>query len=423
MKRFLSIVIAIVCMVSVCTAAISAAETEVADAIKYANYEYWGFFNTNSVEEGHLAPDVHTIGYYFALRKNVELAEYAVPDTARSFKVPADVFENMVKKYFTTNDKDIEDMRASSLYTTEGENAFYNIGLIESLVEESPNYFGYMPKGDGKYTIYNMWIGDETDGAGLTDGVEYIAFGDEKYLVHSGCSLDVIYTSGTVQFGAAKNVSKQEIIDAAKTTGYVRYNGVVCGAEVELKDTSKIFTDISADEWFKEYVDYSYTHKIFKGTSATTFAPQENITRAQFVQALANISNVDTSNWNVSTQFIDVPSGAWYAPAVKWASENRIVIGVGDGYFDPDANITREQMCLMLVNYARFSNITLNTVEEKISFADNSKISSWATAAVYACQQADIVNGKGENTFDPVGLGTRAEVATLFTRFHKEYLV
>ena len=191
--------------------------------------------------------------------------------------------------------------------------------------------------------------------------------------------------------------------------------------EKTLVDSSKMFTDVPANKWFKHYVDYSVTYGIFTGTSDTTFSPNDNITRAQFVQVLANLEGVDTSNRNINSGFTDVPKGKWYTAAVTWAAKNGIVNGVGAGKFDPNANVTREQMCVMLVNYAKFKGITLKTVEAKENFADNGKISSWAKDAVYICQQSDIVNGKGAGLFDPKGTGTRAEASVIFTKFHKDF--
>lgn len=187
-------------------------------------------------------------------------------------------------------------------------------------------------------------------------------------------------------------------------------------------DPPKVFKDVSANAWYKQYVDYSVANGIFSGTSENTFSPNKNMTRAQFVQVLANLEKVDTSNGNINSGFTDVPKGKWYTAAVTWAVENGIVNGVGAGKFDPNANVTREQMCVMLVNYAKFKGITLKAVEAKENFTDNSKISSWAKDAVYTCQQADIVNGKGTGVFDPKSTGTRAEACVIFTKFHKEYM-
>ena len=118
-----------------------------------------------------------------------------------------------------------------------------------------------------------------------------------------------------------------------------------------------MFNDIKADAWYKQYVDYAVTHGIFNGTTDTTFAPSMTMTRAQFVQVLANISGVDTTDKNVETVFSDVPSGRWFTPAVKWAFNSGVVTGSGSGKFSPNDNVTREDMCLMLVRYAKYKKL------------------------------------------------------------------
>ena len=187
-----------------------------------------------------------------------------------------------------------------------------------------------------------------------------------------------------------------------------------------IQDTTKIFTDVAKD-WYTQYVDYAYSYGIFKGNEDGTFKPLANITRAEFVQVLANITNINTSNKAVVTKFLDVKAGDWFAPAVKWANDNGIVAGYG-AEFKPQNNITREQMCVMIVNYAKYRGIALSVVEARETFADDYAISSWAKDAVYACQMADIVNGKGGGRFDPAGTGLRAEASVIFTKFHQSYL-
>ncbi len=205
--------------------------------------------------------------------------------------------------------------------------------------------------------------------------------------------------------------------------GSKEFTCTICSEKRTEIINKKSFNDVPAKKWFKQYVDYVAEHGIFTGTSKTEFSPSMNITRAQFVQVLANITGVDTSNRNVTTSFNDVPSKKWYTSAVKWASENKVVNGMGKGKFEPNTNVTREQMCVMLVNFAKLKNITFKSVESKENFADDSKISKWAKTAVYICQMADIVNGKGAGSFDPTGTGTRAEASVMFTKFHKDYLI
>ena len=193
--------------------------------------------------------------------------------------------------------------------------------------------------------------------------------------------------------------------------------------EKTLINSSSKFIDVLAKAWYKKFVDYSVTYGIFTGTSNNTFSPNTDMTRAQFVQVFANISGVDTSNKNVNSGFSDVPKGKWYTAAVTWAAKNGIVSGVGGGKFDPDAKVTREQMCVMIVNYIEnYQKRTLSVTTNAPTFADDAKIAKWAKTAVYKCAKAGLVNGVGNNMFDPKASATRAQGATIFTNFFKEYM-
>ncbi len=179
------------------------------------------------------------------------------------------------------------------------------------------------------------------------------------------------------------------------------------------------FTDVPADAWYVSYVDYAVEHGIFNGISATQFAPGKTMNRAQFVQVLANLSEIDTTDTNVTTPFSDVPAGKWFSPAVKWAYENGIVNGKGGGKFAPGDNVNRQEMCTMLARYADHLGVRLTKTAEKTVFADDASISSWAKDAVYACQQTELINGIGGNKFNPKGTTPRSQGATLFARFHQ----
>ncbi len=180
------------------------------------------------------------------------------------------------------------------------------------------------------------------------------------------------------------------------------------------------FTDVSKKAWYKGAIDYVAKYNIMGGVGNGKMQPNANVTRAQFVQILANLEGVDTTNTRVSTRFSDVPAGKWFTPAVKWASENGIVDGVGNGKFDPNGNLTREQMCKMIVSYVTFKGITLEKTTAKISFTDDRRISGWAYDYVYLCQQAGLVNGIGTD-FKPRDLATRAQIATIMMRFDQQY--
>lgn len=182
------------------------------------------------------------------------------------------------------------------------------------------------------------------------------------------------------------------------------------------------FSDVDSARWYAPAVEYVAQRRIFNGTTQTTFEPNTVMTRAMFVQVLANMSGVDTDNKNVTTVFSDVAGGSWYSPAVKWASDNGIVTGIGDNRFAPTANVTREQMCTMLVRYANYINITLKTDIPRTVFTDDGKIGNWAKEAVYACQMAGIVNGGDGNNFMPRDSAARSHVAQMLMNFCKIYV-
>ena len=102
------------------------------------------------------------------------------------------------------------------------------------------------------------------------------------------------------------------------------------------------FTDVSADFWARAKIDEVVKEGWFNGTTSTTFAPNEYMTRGQFVAVLARFDGVKLTDSN--TKFSDVPSTKYYAPAVKWAEANGIVTGYSDGTFRPNAPITRQQI-------------------------------------------------------------------------------
>lgn len=173
---------------------------------------------------------------------------------------------------------------------------------------------------------------------------------------------------------------------------------------------SAAFTDVSG--WAKEYIDYLADKGIVNGKTATEFAPNDSVTRAEFVKIIAGIAGADVSK-AADASFDDVASGAWYTPYVLWAAENGIVTG-NDGKFNPSSKITRQDMAVIITRYLdKLSGKKLDSVNDKVDFADGSQISSYASDAVSVMQQAGIISGKGNNTFAPKDNATRAEACKM----------
>lgn len=184
---------------------------------------------------------------------------------------------------------------------------------------------------------------------------------------------------------------------------------------VGYKAVSMKFTDI-ANHWGKENIQFVVSRGLFSGTSNTTFSPNSAMTRGMFVTALGRLAEADVSKYTKSS-FSDVTAGAYYMGYVEWATKNGIVKGIGNGKFAPDQSITREQMAVIMVNYAKEIGFTLPEVHAETTFADNAKISSYAKDVVKAMQMAGVISGKDGNKFDPQGTATRAEVSAVLKRF------
>ncbi len=175
------------------------------------------------------------------------------------------------------------------------------------------------------------------------------------------------------------------------------------------------FTDITG-HWAKDNILFVVSRGLFSGTGETTFSPDTGMTRGMFVTALGRLAGVDPADYSTG-KFTDVKADAYYAPYVNWAAKTGIVSGTTDTTFAPDSQINREQMAVIMKNYAAKLGYTIPKTLKAVSFADNANISSWAKEAVKSMQQAGILAGKTNNRFDTKGTATRAEVATVLRRF------
>ncbi|HBL50396.1 MAG TPA: cell wall-binding protein, partial [Firmicutes bacterium] len=176
------------------------------------------------------------------------------------------------------------------------------------------------------------------------------------------------------------------------------------------------FTDIKSGDWFYDAVQYARVNGFFSGTSATTFDPKGTMTRGMFVTVLGRMAVIDPANYTDEAGFTDVAEDAWYAPYVAWAAKYGITGGVGNGKFDPNANITREQMAVFYVRYFEAFDVNYDTGADITTVpADLGNVSDWAKDAVLKLWKTGLLNGDGKN-FNPTSNATRAEAAALSQR-------
>ena len=167
------------------------------------------------------------------------------------------------------------------------------------------------------------------------------------------------------------------------------------------------FSD-TVNHWAKEPINYVVSKGYFKGVGGNRFAPEQSITRADFVTVLGRMAAIDQSKFTKNV-FKDV-NGGYYAAYVNWAAEKGIVQGVGNGKFDPNRPITREEMAVMMNNFLQVTNKKLAEKESKV-FTDGGTIAPWAKEAVGAMAKKGIVKGMEDGSFRPKSGFTRAQVA------------
>ena len=178
------------------------------------------------------------------------------------------------------------------------------------------------------------------------------------------------------------------------------------------------FTDVSSDDWFYDSVGFVFQRRLMLGTSVEPmlFSPEIPMTRGMMAAILYRLSeSPDVSNSD--NTFIDVAEERWYTNAVKWATENGIAVGYGDGRFGPEHDVTREQMALIMLNYQLFMDEVLLDIYTDIEFADRNAISNWAIYAVNRLAIQGMLRGRPGGLFDPAASTTRAEIAAILQRF------
>lgn len=168
------------------------------------------------------------------------------------------------------------------------------------------------------------------------------------------------------------------------------------------------FSDIGADHWALNAIAHSVARGYFKGEGEGRFAPNRAITRAEFVTILGRKAGIAPSG--ASAAFKDVNVGAFYAPYVAWAESKGIVKGTGNGKFEPNRTITREEMAVILDKFLGDQNKIYSSTN-KAQFNDGTTISSWAKGSVEKMANLGFLSGVGNGNFVPKGSFTRAQAA------------
>ncbi len=187
---------------------------------------------------------------------------------------------------------------------------------------------------------------------------------------------------------------------------------------VELVDDSKeepelqepFFSDVMEEHWAFDAIQKMTELGYISGIGDGLFGESHTMTRGAMVTLLYRIA--DKPSFNNSEKFLDVSEDSWYYDSVMWAKETGIVSGIGDNLFAPEANITREQLVVILWNIAGKPE----SMHLIAGFVDADDVSDWAMTAVQWAVEVGLLNGKPGGLIDPQGITTRAEATVVLYR-------
>ena len=173
--------------------------------------------------------------------------------------------------------------------------------------------------------------------------------------------------------------------------------------------TLAYFTDLGNYAWAKDAIETLAKEGIVSGKATGIFDPASNITREEFTKIIVNaFVGVDD---NLECSFTDVAMGSWYYPYVATAQKLGIINGTSSSTFGTGENITRQDMAAILYRTAQMCGIYLE--KGLLTFDDSQSVSDYAKDAIGALSLSGIINGKGNNMFEPVAFATRAESAKM----------
>lgn len=180
------------------------------------------------------------------------------------------------------------------------------------------------------------------------------------------------------------------------------------------------FTDVPASHWAHDDITYVYENDLMNGTDGSLFSPESTTTRAQVVTVLYRLAGQPAADWE--NPFWDVPASAWFHDAVTWAWENDITGGVSSTHFGAGNAVTREQLATFLYRYAQDQGYDTSARADLSGYSDAGLVSSYATEALSWANATGLIIGTTATTLSPKGSATRAQVATILSRFCQDVI-
>ena len=308
--------------------------------------------------------------------------------------------------YFNAQNKDARTITVQ--WTTDdgtavGEAMTFSVDLSGVAYYQAPSHGGSGSSGGSASTAYTLTF--ETNGGSAIS----------KVTKNKGTTIDLAQYAPTKSGATFEGWYADKGLIKKITSVKLDANTTVYAKWTEAPVSGLPFGDVKSADWFYNDVKYVYEKGMMAGTAADVFAPNATTTRAMIVTILYRLEGSPAVTG--TSAFVDVPAGQWYTDAVNWAAANQIVNGTSATTFAPNDSITREQMAAILYRYAQYKGYDVTKKADLSGYSDNGQVSAYAKDALAWANAAKLVNGMTDTTLAPQGSATRAQVSAILHRF------
>lgn len=306
--------------------------------------------------------------------------------------------------YLNAQNKDTRTITVQ--WVAEGEEATtmtFSVDLSGVAYYQAPSHGGSGSSGGSASTTYTLTF--ETNGGSAIS----------KVTKNKGTTIDLAQYAPTKSGATFEGWYADKGLTKKITSVKLDANTTVYAKWTEAPVSGLPFGDVKSADWFYNDVKYVYEKGMMAGTAADVFAPNATTTRAMIVTILYRLEGSPAVTG--TSAFVDVPAGQWYTDAVNWAAANQIVKGTSATTFAPNDSITREQMAAILYRYAQYKVYDVTKKADLSGYSDNGQVSAYAKDALAWANAAKLINGVTNTTLAPQGNATRAQVSAILHRF------
>lgn len=350
------------------------------------------------------------VGFDLEAPKGVTKFKYAfdatISETAKEENVET-LPENKTGVAFYFKDKTAKTVTVQ--WVAEGDDATtyepitFSVDLSGVAYYQAPSHGGSGSSGGSASTTYTLTF--ETNGGSAIS----------KVTKNKGTTIDLAQYAPTKSGATFEGWYADKGLTKKITSVKLDANTTVYAKWTEAPVSGLPFGDVKTADWFYNDVKYVYEKGMMAGTAADVFAPNATTTRAMIVTILYRLEGSPAVTG--TNAFVDVPAGQWYTDAVNWAAANQIVKGTSATTFAPNDSITREQMAAILYRYAQYKGYDVTKKADLSGYSDNSQVSAYAKDALAWANAAKLINGVTNTTLAPQGNATRAQVSAILHRF------